>query len=162
MGGSLLVSTFAATCDALIEDLRDNVPSLAVDPENVHRYLAWFPEQLVADGDRHLAVFPSPDNFDAPETEGAPIGAHLRSQGFVILVWEPAEGESQRATSDEEGAKALLNLYEAVLARLYVTANQTMAGSWKQWFAGASVPARSGQVRWFSLVVARSDILNFT
>lgn len=155
------MSTFSAACDALVEDLVDNVPALAVEPENVHRYEEAFPEQLVSDGARHLAVYPTGDGFDTSVTDGAPLGAHLREQVFAILVWEPAP-DGSRAVGDPEGAAAMLDLYEAVLARLYVTANQTMAGAWKQWFVGAETPRRTLQVRYFRAFVRRHDTLAFS
>lgn len=156
------MSTFAVTCDALIEDLTDNVPSLMVDSENIHRYISWFPEELLSDGQRHLAVYPDPDAFDVPSATDAPIGYHYRQQHFIILVWESSHSESSRQVSDEPGAAALLDLYEACLDRLYVDANQSMAGSFRQWFTGTQPPARSAQVRWFRIGVGRSSVLAFT
>lgn len=156
------MSTFSTTCDALIEDLTDNVATLQVNTENVHRYVSWFPEELLDNGYRHLAVFPAADGFDTVNTQGAPLGGHFREQVFVILVWESAGTESIRAVSDEQGAKDFLDLYEAILARLYVTANQSMANAWKQWFVGAEVPSRSSSVRWFRILVRRYDTLSFS
>ena len=156
------MSTFSATCDALIEDLLDHVPTLQVDSNNIHRYSTWFPEELTADGARHLAVFPASENFDSANTIGAPLGGHFRVQTFVILVWEPSNFEAERGVTDEEGTAAFLDLYEAILARLYVTANQSMAGSWKQWFQAAQVPDRVGTVRFFRIALQRNDTLSFT
>jgi hypothetical protein len=156
------MSTFSVTCDALIEDLTDNVPTLLVDPENVHRYESWFPEELVGDGNRHLAVYPAHDQFDIHDRTVEAVGFHGRLQTFVILVWEPSGTESSRQVSDEVGAATFLDLYEAVVARMYVDANQSMAGSYRQWFVGAEVPDRSATTRWFRVAVQRASTQAFT
>ena len=156
------MSSFSTTCDAIIEDLLDNVPTLQVNPENVHRYSEAFPEDLDPDGSRHLAVFPAADRFDSPSPNEGALGFHVRKQGFTIMVWEPATGVADRQVSDEESAATFLDLYEAVQARLYVDANQSMANAYRQWFFGSEVPIRGQSSRWFRIHVERASTLAFT
>jgi hypothetical protein len=156
------MSSFSTTCDALIEDMLDNVVTLQVDPQNIHRYQEAFPEQLQPDGSRHLAVFPAADRFDSVNPSQSAVGFHDRHQVFTILVWEPATGVEERQVSDEQGAKDFLDLYEAVQARLYVDANQSMAGAYRQWFFGSEVPVRTQLTRSFRIHVERASTLAFT
>lgn len=157
------MSSFSETCDGLIEDLLDNVPTLMVDPQNIHRYLAWMPEALVPDGARHLAVYPGTSPFDQMSPIGASLGSLERRQSFEILVWEPSGTESSRQVSEEQETKVFLDLYEAILARMFVAANQPISGgAYRQWVTSATVPTRSSQVRWFGLLIERASRVAFT
>lgn len=135
-------------CDAIADDLSLNVGAL--DGAIVHRYAPWDPEELTAGAsERHLAVWPLPES--AESADGLTTNAHLLSQGYAVLYWENAGDESSRQVLDEDAAAALLDLQEACRDRFYRQAATTLGGSYRLWYRSCTMPARSGQVRWFAL-----------
>jgi hypothetical protein len=153
------VSDFSLMCDAIIEDLVDNVPTLAVEPEAIHRYFPANPELSLNDGARHLAVFPAADEPD--RSEPLTMGAHQLNQLYVLLVWEDASLDS-RGFSDEEATATFLDLHNAIRARFYIQANQGRAGAFRVWYNGAGLPRRSSQVRYFEMEIGVATAVAFT
>jgi hypothetical protein len=142
------MSDFAVFVDALIEDLVDNVPTLAVEPENIHRYDPASPEELLNDGGRHLAVWPAAEAGEAASP--LTLGADEILQVYRLIYWEPSA--SERGITDQEAAQVLLDLANAVRARFYRAAF-AVTGFWKIRYRGIQFPERSSQVRWFLMEI---------
>ena len=161
------MSDWSEVCAAIVAELQYGTSSGqggvsgldpgTVPPAQVHQLEPWDPEEFVADGKRHLAVWPHPDG----ETT-TPLGhdLHELTQLYVIQVWESSGTESTRRTRDEASAGTLLDLQNAVRARFYLQANQDLAAGVEQlWWIASAFPARLGQVRYFQAVVrARKPI----
>lgn len=138
------MSQLADICDAVIRDLKDNVAGL--DGATEHPYEAWDPEHLIADGARHLAVFPIVEEQDL---ERRAIGAHTLTQSFVILFWEGSDTEATRLVADPEGAKAMLDVQQDVRDRLLLP-------TWNAEYGQTTFPETTSLVRWFRTTVTFS------
>lgn len=153
------MSVFQTVCDAIRDDLIGNVPGLF--DAKVHMYEPWDPEELTAAvGERHLAVWVDPGETE--RVEPLSNGSHQLNQVYVIQVWEPAPGEGDRLKADEEGAKRLFDLYDAVHDRLYIEANQELGGSALVWNRATSLATRAGSVRFFRMLVRVVRVQAFT
>lgn len=153
------MSDFATVVDAIIEDLTTNVAGLR--DAIVHRYAPWDPEELqAAPHERHLAVFPSAENTDVAEPLAT--GSHQLNQVYSVLYWESAGDEPARAVLDEQAAADLLDLHNAVRARFYVSANESLGGSTLVWYAASGLAERVGAVRWFLVGVRVVRVIGFT
>lgn len=150
------MSGFTDVCDALMDELVTNVAALAGSVQ--HLYAAWNPEELEADGKRHLAVYPVADSPDTPIP--LTMSEQELDQFYAVVYWEP-DPRATRQVEDETGAKALLDLCEAVRDRVYAADRQMLAGSERVWYAGTTLPSVSGQVRWFRLIVNVRRIASF-
>ena len=152
------MSDFAEVCDALIADLQESVPGCR--DTIVHRYAPWDPEELVAkSGEKHLAVWPAPE---AENAEPLYIGGHMLRQRYAIAYWEYAADLTARGTSDEAAAADLLDLQNAVRARLYALENANLAGAMSLRYSATLLPSRQGTTRWF-VIVAQLDLpIEFT
>lgn len=147
----MATTSFTDVCDAVLADLTVNVPALR--DARLHRYASWDPERFTAEqGERHLGVWPSADQADTSFPLVTDGGSGLL-QVYTIAYWEYAGDESARAVLDEAAAADLLNLIEAIRARLYVRANQFLGPSSGIRYVGADMPGRSGQVRWIQLAL---------
>lgn len=144
------MSDYSTVCDAIIDDLRNNVPGLVDVPDrNIHRYSPWSPEELVADGGKHLAVWPAGEG--AESAEPMTTGSHMLNQVYAILWWESSGIEAPRLVGDEDGAATLLDLHNAIRARIYRDEFQTIGGSDRVWYVGTDFPEQVGQVRGFQI-----------
>jgi hypothetical protein len=155
------VSDFSDVCDAIATDLKSQVAAFQTNDDlEVHKYESWDPEELVADSKKHLAVWPVGEGAEA----AGPLvsNAHELNQTFVALYWEPTGTDASRVVRDEDAAKALFNLHNAVRARFYVETNQMLAGSYRLWYSGASFPDRPGPVRWFAVAFTAARAQSFT
>lgn len=156
-----MTSVMVQVCDALIADLQSFVPGLgpdAVASSRVHLYAPWTPEAFLADGYRHLAVWPTGEEPEVAEPLAT--GFHDRVQFYHIVVWEPA-GE-ERGVADDAGTLTFLDLYESVIGRLYVTTNQNLGGSWRTWFASSELDTTASLLRWFRIRVESHHAQAFT
>jgi len=152
------VSDHSELCDALIDDLQGNVAGLR--DAIVHRYGPWDPEEFrAAAGERHLAVWPAPE---VETIEARYIGGHTLKQVYAIAYWEWASDEATRAVLDEDAAKALLDLQNAIRARLYALENANLTGVDRLWYRRTQLPARSSSTRWLVLVVDVDREIQFT
>lgn len=141
-----MISTLVTVCDALIADLQGFVSGLGtIDPSRVHRYAPWNPEELLADGYRHLAVWPV---GDAETGEDYVNLAREFVEHYDVLVWEPAGTEASRAVEDEAGAKAFLELQADVLERFLLPA-QSAGGAYLARYVSTTFPESPGISRWF-------------
>jgi len=149
------VSDLATFCDAVLADLTTNVAALASVTE--HRLAPWDPEDLAASvGEKHLAVWPDPDNTEVTEPFTTGPGSDLLTQVFWVRYWEHVGAESADSLVDETATEALLDLLNAVRARFYVTANLQLGGSVAVRYRASSLSGRSGAVRGFTVVVSRT------
>jgi hypothetical protein len=147
-----MVSTLTGVCDAICDELTNNVPELR--DALVHRYAPYDPEQLMAEvGDRHLAVFPAAEATDESFPLVTAPGGDLLQQLYRITYWESAGDESSRGYADQEAAGELLTLLEKVRARFYIVANLRLGGTDSMQYVGAGLPERSGVVRWFQITI---------
>ncbi len=147
-----MVSSFTGVCDAVISDLQNNVRALTGESVIVHRYAPWDPEQLMsAGGERHLAVWPAAEAADAAQAIVTGPGGDMLIQVYRVLYWEDASDESTRGVVDETAASDLLALLESVRARFYEIDNLRLGGTDYTRYVGASLPERSGHVRWFQI-----------
>jgi len=153
------VSDWSDLIDNVCEDLMDNVPALAVEAANVHRYASWSPEELLSDGKRHMAVWPL---GEAERATPLTLGAHELDQLYRVLVWEDAADESSRGVTDQDATAALLDLHNDIRDRFYVQANQGRAGAFRVWYRGARFPDRASRVRWFEVEVSVATGSAFT
>jgi hypothetical protein len=145
-------SDFQTVVDAIVADLTTNVPGLR--DALPHKYAAYDPEQQVAEaGERHLAVWPTAEDADTPTPLVTGPGGDILTQLYAVVYWEHAGGESDRGVLDQEAARELLALHNAVRARFYAIANIRLGGTTSTRYAGARFPERSGQVRWFAVAV---------
>ena len=146
-----MASDFETFCDAVIADLQANVRALT--DVKVHRLLPYDPEELQADGDRHLSVFPVADTPDVAEPLVTGPGGDLLNQTYRVLYWEDAAGESSRAIGDTEAAATLFELHNAIRARFYAAGNTFLGGTEYTRYLGSVFPDRAGLVRWFTIGV---------
>ena len=154
-------SDFATVVDAIIDDLTTNVPGLR--DALPHRYAAYDPEQQVAEaGEHHLAVWPTAEDADTPEPLVTGPGGDILTQLYAVLYWEHAGDESSRGILDEEVARDLLALHNAVRARFYAIENVRLGGTMDTRYAGARFPERSSSVRWFAIAVRVRQTIDVT
>ncbi len=137
-------------CEAWADDLTSHVSGLA--EVKVHLYAPWSRELLAAaQGERHLAVYPSGEPEVATGLTTEP--ADLLLQVFTILVWEDAADEASRLYDDDDGNGAWLDLFEQVRGRLYVMTNTSLGvTSGATRYTGAADPfGIVGTVRFMTL-----------
>ena len=148
-----MTADFVVMCDAIKTDLVANVTGLGsakVPTKNRHLYEPWDPENLEADGARHLAVWPLQE---AEEKQPLATGSHALNQQYAVVVWESSGTESTRLQRDEAGAATFLQLHNDTRGRFYVETNQQLGGSDRVWYVGTSFPVVPGPVRWFAITV---------
>ena len=138
-------------CSDLIADLQSNIRGLTEGSVSVHLLVPYDPEELSADGDRHLSVFPLAE--EAQRADPLTTAGVELIEVYRILYWEDAAGESGRGVADVEAAQTMLDLAQAVRARLLMQASQTLGGAFMVRYIGSVFPDRSGQVRWFAVGV---------
>lgn len=132
------MSTVSTIVDAIASELVTNVTTLATANTDgtlqTHKYTPQALDSMELDGQKHLAVWLTPDD-PAVITDGAQTGSHQQQMRFTVLYWESSmEGDPGEA--DETKAATLFTLADAILARFYVSANQTLgsaAGVWRLW-----------------------------
>jgi hypothetical protein len=152
-----VASDFEVTCDAILADLTSSVSG--VRDAITHRYAPWNPEELVAeDGNRHLAVWPLAEGAEA--SSPLTTNSHMLTQLYRILYWEPSPDESLQGL-DEDAAADLLSLQNAIRARFYIAANQTIGGNFQVWYEGTTLPERSLRVRTFAMTVSAQKPIDF-
>jgi hypothetical protein len=113
------MSDFSDTCDFFLVDLTEEINQLR--DATLHRYAAWDPQRFTNDGDRHLAVWPA---GEAETSEAFTTHGKLLRQVFMVAYWEPGDDEEERQVVDEEAAKDLLEVQNAMRARFFDLANQ--------------------------------------
>lgn len=156
------MSDWADVVDAVATDLTANVATLTAlgaDLE-IHKLEPWDPEELQSDGKKHIGIWPVGEGAEVPEVLAA--GSHQLNQAFAVLYWEPVGVESSRLVRDEDAARALMDLHNAMRARFYVEANQQRAGAFRVWYSGASFPERVGNVRFFAIGFTAAKAISFT
>jgi hypothetical protein len=144
------VSRWSAVCDAIMLDLTENVAGLteATSPSlKKHLYVKWDPEFLTADKDRHLAVFP-----DSLQVVPLANEAHEHVSLMQIVVWENLQ-EAARMLRNEAAAAALFDIHDAIMVRLYLTANENVGASEQSWAVGTALPASIVGIgsHWFAI-----------
>jgi hypothetical protein len=154
-------SDFETVVDALALDLRTNVTGLTDIPEaRIHLYYPANPEYLEARaGERHLAIWPAGE-AESPASMGT--GFHEMNQTYIVTIWEDAGTEGPRRMADEQANKDWLTLHNAVRARFYVTANQTLGGLDNLWYAGVRFHDVASSVRWMVVSLEGSHLVGFT
>lgn len=153
------MSFFQTFVDALVNDLTTNVAGLR--NARIHRYAPWDPEQLMSEnGDRHLAVFPAAEAVEDAVPLVTGPGGDMLVELYRVIYWEGSIDEPARGLVDQQAAADLLELMEATRDRLYVTANLQLGGADHVRYAGATLPERSGLVRWFQIgVQVRTSVI---
>ncbi len=147
------MSDWSTVCDAIATELQTNVAGLAASSSlTLHKYERWDPEYLIADRNRHLAVWPAGEGSES--AQGLATGADALEQTYVVMVWESGSVENQRLVRDEGSAATFLDLHNAVRARFYLEANRMLGGSALVRYAGCSFPEQIGLVRFFAVAVA--------
>lgn len=142
------MSDWSEVCDFLYADLSQEVAGLR--DAIPHLYAPWDPQKFQAEqGERHLAVWPDPEGERAQPFTTA---SHELIQSYVIAYWEGDREEDERQVSDEDAAKALLDLHNATRERLYKWANQVIGNTYKVWYTGVLFPETTG-TRWFAIGV---------
>lgn len=142
-------SDFETFCNELIADLTVGVAGLGT--VTVHTPAPWDPEELVNDGERHLAVWPLGESEGRGEdVEPLHMSADNILQAYRVLVWEPST-DTARQVLDPEAASAFLTLHNQVRARFY--AGFSVAGWWKIRYRGVTFPDRTTDSRWFAIDV---------
>lgn len=155
------MSDYETVCSAIADDLRNNVAGLVeVKESNVHLLAPWSAQELAADGEKHLAVWPVGEN--AESAEPLTTGSHMLNQGFAILYWESSATEAPRLVEDQVGAAALLDLHNAIRARIYRDAFQTIGSSDRAWYVGTSFPEQVSRVRGFQISLSVRRFIDFT
>jgi hypothetical protein len=159
------VSIIVEMCDALAEGIQNNVEGLGpefIPADRLHRYQPFDPEQLQADGQRHLAVYPVIERFDELITDESATGTHALSEHYAVLVWEGSGTEGTRLVRDEEGWKALLEVHESTLQWLYQSVTQIIGVSYFNWYAGTEFPTQASSTRWFRIILRTKQLRSFT
>jgi hypothetical protein len=113
------MSDWSGTCDFFLADLTEEVNGLRDATQ--HRYAPWDPERFRNDGSRHIAVWPT---VEAEVADPFTTRSKLLRQTFMIAYWEPGDDEEERQVVDEEAAKSLLELHNAIRTRFFDLANQ--------------------------------------
>jgi len=140
--------TFRAVCDAWIDEIRGEVTGLG--DATIHRYSSWS-DNAIQDTTPglHLAVWPEvePDVVERLTTDGS----DQITTAYVIQVWEKATAETERVFDDDASAGAWVDLYEAVMQRLYVRSNLSIGdpGSTTRYAGGGFM--REGDLRAFAI-----------
>jgi hypothetical protein len=151
--------SFTGICDAIVDDLTTQVPELR--DALIHRYAPWDPEQQKAEvGQRHLAVWPAAEAADEATPVVTGPGGDMFLQLYRVAYWEHAGDEPSRGIVDEEAAADMLDLLEKIRARFYDIENVFLGGTDYTRYIGASLPERSGTVRWFQVSIrARTGLV---
>lgn len=141
--------TFAGVCDAWLSELQANVTGLdttTIPADQRHLYTPWAVELgLSTVGERHLAIWPEGEpEVVNPATIGS-LSNDLAEQSYLIMVWENASTDSSRLNDDEAAAQTWLTLFEAIRARLYVSANRQLGSVDATAYAGGAFDFRAGQ-----------------
>jgi hypothetical protein len=114
--------------DHWAEELTSVLPAL--HDVQVHKYAPLSIEALMADGRKHLAIWPVsnvPSEQPTPFAQGftATTGSLNIQYDFIVLYWEPsAEGEFLK--TEESAAKDFLALGEDIRDRFLVESNRTL------------------------------------
>lgn len=143
-------SDFEVFCEAVIADLTNYVEGLGT--VTAHKLAPWDPQEIVNDGNRHLAVWPLGESEGQGEAvEPLHMSADNVLQAYRVLIWEPGT-DTARQVLDEDAASAFLTLHNQVRARFY---NDSLAvtGYWKIRYRGVTFPDRTSDVRWFAIDV---------
>jgi hypothetical protein len=138
-------------CQAAIADLQTNVLALTEGSVLVHPLVPYDPEELAADGERHLSVFPIAET--AQQSQPLTTAGVELVEVYRILYWEGADDESSRGVADVDAARSMLDLAQAVKDRYLTTDTATLSGAFRVRYIGTVFPDRSGQVRWFAVGV---------
>jgi len=150
-----MASDFETTCTAISDLLTVNVTGMGA--VTVHKLVPWDPAELVADGDRHLAVWPV---ADTPEvTEPLTLDSLNAVQTYRVLVWENAGVESSRQVLDEQAASDFLQLQNDTRRMFHPF--RTFANTWKVRYRGTAFPERPSTVRWFEMEITVDAALEF-
>jgi hypothetical protein len=151
------VSSYSAVIDAVVADLQANVATFTGIA--VHKLAPWNPEALESDGGKHLACWLAPTQSEVAEpfvTMG-----HNLAQTYVVMYWEPSpENESQQMNTD--AAAALMDLSDAVKARFYQQATQTLGGSWRLWYQSLFAWGLGAGVRYIAWTFKAEIAIDFT
>lgn len=156
------MSYYSDVIDAILLDLMTNVPNLG--GVKVHKYASHDLQSLVADGKRHIAMWPT---GEAPSEEAQPLmtGAKNFQLIFQLLYWEPSD-EQARGVADETAAFRLLELVDEMRARLMVEDNRTLGNSWRIDWMGAELglggSQDQGQTRWASAIITAQMVIPFS
>lgn len=154
------MSDWSAIIDAVTADLITNV-TWTTTP-TLHKYNTQDPEELAASpGEAHLAMWPAQEQPEtAVQLVTAPGGDQL-TKAFVLLYWEHIGQEGGQQLSDEDAAKAMLDLHNAVRARFYQIANLQLGGTTSTRYTSTSFAPGPSDVRWFAMtIVCTSDIVS--
>lgn len=150
--------------DYWVSDLTENVDGLA--DVQTHVYTSRSIESLLADGRKHLAVWPvdtGPQQRPAPYDQQAiqTTGSLNTEYNFAVLYWEPSS-EAENTKADEDAAADLLQLADDMRARFLSQTNRsflvTGASVWRVDWAGTNVDTGGTQ----SSGLVRSIALGFT
>lgn len=152
-----MASDFETFCTTVLADLVANVSGLSAAVQ--HSLAPWSPEELEADGARHVAVWPAGEQ--AESVTPLDLGALQFNQVFRVLVWEDSGTESERQVTDTTATATFLQLQNDVRAR-FMRLNFAVSGYYRAWPAQTRFPERSSQVRWFELSIAAATAVAFT
>ncbi len=154
------MSRWSDVCTALMTDLTENVTGLteATAPSlQKHLYTKWDPEFLIADKNRHIAIFP-----DSLTVVPLANEAHEHVSVIQIVVWEDVQ-ELARLTRNEALTAALYDVHDAIMTRLYLIANENAGGSEQSWALSSDMPSSlvgTGS-RWFAISVSVTNYIGF-
>lgn len=154
------MSDWSDIVDAIVDDLTANVAGLA-DVE-VHRYAPWSPENLQADGARHLSVFPLAEGEVAEVVAiGSASGSRRLTKTLAILIWEDSVTQAERQVADEDADRAWLQLHNDVRERFFRESALIMGGVNRLEYAGAVFGENAELVRWMQIQLAAETFKAF-
>jgi len=141
------VSIYSELCDTILAEVIALVPALS--GIQVHRYTPRSIENLVADGEPHIACWAAGEGGE--ETVPHTTGNCLVRYSLGLAYWEPdEEGDDHQAS--EDAAYALYEMLEDVRAIFMSDAFRTQQGGRMDW-VGAEVgiggAQTGGLVRWW-------------
>lgn len=152
-----MASDFETFCTTVLADLVANVSGLSAAVQ--HSLAPWAPEDLMTDGNRHVAVWPAGEQ--AERVTPLDLGALEFHQIFRVIVWETADPESERAVTDSAATATFLQLQNDVRAR-FMRAAFAVAGYYRAWPVQTRFPERSSFVRWFEISIEAVTAVAFT
>lgn len=152
------MSRWSSVCDAVLADLQDHVANLSAANAVPHKYAAWDPQHLRADGSRHVAVYPGGQQATGllmPVTTQIDVLVH-------VLVWEDQAHEYERRFADEAAAAAFYDLHDQVEARFELIANIALGGAWYVEYLSTDLPDTALPVRYFDIQLRAKTGAAFT
>jgi hypothetical protein len=136
------------------------------DIRHVHRYAPWNPLDLVADGNRHLAMWPLPDAEAASPLAQNVQQVHTLQHVFAVLAWEDAAPQNSRQMPDEAKDRAWLDVANGLRDFFYVEANRQRAYAWGGYYrithVGTTFPETPQAVRWVALTITADRTIAFS